>query len=253
MAKRRTALLAMLLALTLTLTAAQADVLRSGDKGDAVRALQTALAAQGYLAESAVGGSFTKKTADALKAFQTAQGWAATGVADPRTQATLLGADGLGDAAGALLTPQLAETGDVNCLGYWGLVAAEGGGYAFNSVIDQAVIDLYGWSKYKLSAASILLHYDNQLIRIFVTVPKGTSAKKAQTICEAAASLVGDTAATYAGRGYEPSDPKGKRNNHFGTLYDDYNLNLTAYSIKGDVLCYGVKSMGNFLHWRPAQ
>ena len=54
--------------------------LEKGDKGEAVKQLQAALAAAGYL-DGAADGAFGAKTRAAVKAFQSAQGLAADGVA----------------------------------------------------------------------------------------------------------------------------------------------------------------------------
>ncbi|MEW1633084.1 peptidoglycan-binding domain-containing protein [Streptomyces sp. NPDC093801] len=54
---------------------------RAGDRGDAVTALQALLTNAGH--PTAVTGSFTTDTEDVLRAFQTAHGMAATGIAEP--------------------------------------------------------------------------------------------------------------------------------------------------------------------------
>jgi len=62
-------------------------VLRRGDRGGAVRKLQTALAAQGL--ELAVDGDFGRATEEALRAFQARAGVTVDGVAGARTWAAL--------------------------------------------------------------------------------------------------------------------------------------------------------------------
>ncbi|MFD8022851.1 peptidoglycan-binding protein [Streptomyces lavendulae] len=54
---------------------------RAGDRGDAVTALQALLTNAGH--PTAVTGSFTTDTEDVLRAFQSAHGMAATGIAEP--------------------------------------------------------------------------------------------------------------------------------------------------------------------------
>lgn len=64
--------------------------LSSGSKGDSVSRLQSRLLALGYLSrESSVDGNFGNNTAAAVRLFQTAEGLAVTGIADPNTLSLL--------------------------------------------------------------------------------------------------------------------------------------------------------------------
>ena len=67
---------------------AEYTTLKRGDKNDAVKALQEALIAKGYLDDTADGG-FGKKTEDAVEAAQKDMGLEVTGVADPEFQKQL--------------------------------------------------------------------------------------------------------------------------------------------------------------------
>ena len=67
------------------------DELRHGSRGDAVKALQTALKKLGYYTKT-VDGIYGKGTASAVRAFQQAKELDATGNADSRTQ-ELINAD----------------------------------------------------------------------------------------------------------------------------------------------------------------
>lgn len=69
--------------------AAARPVLRSGDSGEAVKALQAALARAGY--GVTVDGAFGPKTERAVVAFQTAKGLFADGVVGTKTWAALEG------------------------------------------------------------------------------------------------------------------------------------------------------------------
>ncbi|MFJ8160173.1 peptidoglycan-binding protein [Streptomyces sp. NPDC096136] len=62
---------------------------RAGDRGDAVTALQALLTNAGH--PTAVTGSFTTDTEDVLRAFQTAHGMAATGIAEPPVWLAVMG------------------------------------------------------------------------------------------------------------------------------------------------------------------
>src|SRR5262249_3312999 len=68
------------------------DSLGRGATGDRVRALQTALAQQGFNQVGKIDGDFGPNTAVAVRAFQTAHGLPVTGVADRATQDAILGA-----------------------------------------------------------------------------------------------------------------------------------------------------------------
>lgn len=63
--------------------------IRKGDKGDKVKALQTALAERGYLRKSEIDGDFGKITLGAVCAFQLENGLEVDGVAGAKTQAEL--------------------------------------------------------------------------------------------------------------------------------------------------------------------
>lgn len=62
---------------------------RAGDRGDAVTALQALLTNAGH--PTAVTGSFTTDTEDVLRAFQSAHGIAATGIAEPPVWLAIMG------------------------------------------------------------------------------------------------------------------------------------------------------------------
>lgn len=66
--------------------AAKYTELKNGDKGEAVTALQSALAELGYLDEKEVDGKFGAKTESALKLFQKRNGFAQNGVASAALQ-----------------------------------------------------------------------------------------------------------------------------------------------------------------------
>ena len=68
---------------------ASVKALRKGDKGDAVRALQTALADAGYLRRTEIDGDFGVITLGAVLAFQLEHGLKVDGIAGPETQAAL--------------------------------------------------------------------------------------------------------------------------------------------------------------------
>ncbi len=63
-------------------------VLRSGDRGEAVKTLQTALKKLGYYTKT-VDGAYGKGTAAAVQAYQKDRGMTATGIADSQTQLLL--------------------------------------------------------------------------------------------------------------------------------------------------------------------
>ncbi len=69
--------------------ASQYTQLSYGDKSDAVKALQQQLINIGYLAAGNADGSYGNLTTNAVKAFQSAKGLSATGVATPATQAAI--------------------------------------------------------------------------------------------------------------------------------------------------------------------
>ncbi len=70
-------------------------VLRFGDKGDTVRAMQALLTGYGYsVGTSGLDGSFGPATYNALKTYQTAHGLDPDGVCGPQTWAKLLGMGG---------------------------------------------------------------------------------------------------------------------------------------------------------------
>lgn len=242
------------LLLTLTLLFANltacAAVLRSGDKGESVKPLQAALVERGYLAEKDAKGSYNKKTESAIKAFQEAEQLEATGVADIRTQVRLLGASALGEGLEKLPPLAMEETGQASFLGIYGFVEQENGAYAFPSIFDQAVIDMYA-ANANVRSVIITVDYDGESIEILLTMSKGISAKKAKSVCEKAASLLGTLAAANTDRGYEPADAKATPFDRLGTLYKDYNLILQSLNDKGESLCYGVKSRKLALAWRP--
>lgn len=64
-------------------------IIRKGDKGEKVKALQTALAAKGYLRKTEIDGDFGKITLGAVLAFQFENNLAVDGVAGVNTQAAL--------------------------------------------------------------------------------------------------------------------------------------------------------------------
>ncbi len=64
-------------------------VIRKGDKGDAVKKLQTALASKGYLRKSEIDGDFGRITLGALLAFQFENGLEVDGICGSKTQAKL--------------------------------------------------------------------------------------------------------------------------------------------------------------------
>jgi peptidoglycan hydrolase-like protein with peptidoglycan-binding domain len=243
---------ALLLTLTLLFSnfTAFAAVLRSGDKGEGVTQIQAALVERGFLAEKDAKGSYNKKTVSAIKAFQEAEQLEATGVADVRTQVRLLGAGALGEGVETLPPLVLEETGEASYLGIYGLTGQENGAYAFPSIFDQAVIDLYA-SNANIRSAIITVDFDGASIEISLAMSKGVTAKKAKSACEKAASLLGTLAAANSDRGYEPADAKETPFVRLGTLYNDYNLILEGFDNKGDSLCYGVKSRQLSLAWRP--
>lgn len=63
--------------------------LQKGDKREEVKALKARLYELGYMADKSTGTSFGSKTQDAVKAFQSAVGIEATGIADSQTQELL--------------------------------------------------------------------------------------------------------------------------------------------------------------------
>lgn len=63
--------------------------IKKGDKGDAVKKLQTALASKGYLRKSEIDGDFGKITLGALLAFQFENGLTVDGVCGAKTKAKL--------------------------------------------------------------------------------------------------------------------------------------------------------------------
>lgn len=242
---------ALLLCLTLlcaNLTACAA-VLRSGDKGESVKQIQAALVERGYLAEKDAKGSYNKKTVSAIKAFQEAEQLEATGVADIRTQVRLLGANALGEGVETLPPLVIEEKGEASYLGIYGLTEQDNGTYAFPSIFDQAVIDIYA-SNVNIRSAIITVDFDGVSIEISLAMSKGVTAKKAKSACEKTASLLGTLAAANSDRGYEPADAKATPFVRLGTLYNDYNLILEGFDDKGESLCYGVKSRQHSLAWR---
>ena len=64
-------------------------VLRQGQDGEKVRALQMMLFITGYLEESYIDGHYGQRTADAVRAYQTAAGKTPTGIANHHTQLDL--------------------------------------------------------------------------------------------------------------------------------------------------------------------
>ena len=109
MLKRLTALL---LALALLAACAQAagKTLRTGSRGSEVKTLQTALQKLGFYT-GAVDGVYGKGTAAAVRAFQSASGLKADGIAGPKTLAALYGTGGAGaspKAAGTAASPAQA-------------------------------------------------------------------------------------------------------------------------------------------------
>ena len=64
-------------------------VLRKGDRGEAVKKLQEALAQRGYLRKAEIDGDFGRITLGALLAFQLEAGLEVDGIAGPQTQAAL--------------------------------------------------------------------------------------------------------------------------------------------------------------------
>lgn len=69
--------------------ASAVTVLRKGDKGEAVRQMQTALAARGYLRRSEIDGDFGVITLGAVCAFQLESGLEVDGICGPKTAAAL--------------------------------------------------------------------------------------------------------------------------------------------------------------------
>lgn len=69
-----------------------ATLLKYGDKGDAVKSLQTRLKELGYF-NGTVGGNFGSITRDAVKAFQTAAGLTNDGIAGEKTLAAIYSSD----------------------------------------------------------------------------------------------------------------------------------------------------------------
>lgn len=84
-------ILSALAVIALLTGAALAEDLTVGAKGDDVQQLQQALIEQGYLTGDA-DGAFGSRTAEAVRAFQTAQGLEITGIADDDTQSLILSA-----------------------------------------------------------------------------------------------------------------------------------------------------------------
>jgi surface antigen len=64
-------------------------VIRKGDKGDAVKKMQTALASKGYLRKSEIDGDFGRITLGAVLAFQFENGLEVDGICGSKTQAKL--------------------------------------------------------------------------------------------------------------------------------------------------------------------
>lgn len=69
--------------------ASSVTVLRKGDKGEAVKRLQEALAQRGYLRRNEIDGDFGTITLGAVCAFQLESGLEVDGIAGPQTQAAL--------------------------------------------------------------------------------------------------------------------------------------------------------------------
>lgn len=69
--------------------ASSVTVLRKGDKGEAVKKLQEALAQRGYLRKAEIDGDFGTITLGAVLAFQLEAGLEVDGIAGPQTQAAL--------------------------------------------------------------------------------------------------------------------------------------------------------------------
>lgn len=63
--------------------------IKKGDKGDAVKKMQTALANKGYLRKTEIDGSFGKITLGALLAFQFENGLEVDGICGSKTQSKL--------------------------------------------------------------------------------------------------------------------------------------------------------------------
>ena len=85
-----------------------ASLLKYGDKGDAVMALQTRLKELGYF-NGSIGGNFGSLTRDAVKAFQTAAGLTADGMAGEDTLNALYAADAPSNNATTL---RIGDSGD---------------------------------------------------------------------------------------------------------------------------------------------
>lgn len=69
--------------------ASSVTVLRKGDKGEAVKKLQEALAQRGYLRKAEIDGDFGTITLGAVLAFQLESGLEVDGIAGPQTQSAL--------------------------------------------------------------------------------------------------------------------------------------------------------------------
>lgn len=69
--------------------ASSVTVLRKGDKGEAVKKLQEALAQRGYLRKAEIDGDFGTITLGAVLAFQLENGLEVDGIAGPQTQSAL--------------------------------------------------------------------------------------------------------------------------------------------------------------------
>ena len=69
--------------------ASSITVLRKGDRGEAVRQMQTELAARGYLRRNEIDGDFGVITLGALLAFQFENGLEVDGICGPKTAAAL--------------------------------------------------------------------------------------------------------------------------------------------------------------------
>lgn len=69
--------------------ASSVTVLRKGDKGEAVKKLQEALAQRGYLRKAEIDGDFGTITLGAVLAFQLEGGLEVDGIAGPQTQSAL--------------------------------------------------------------------------------------------------------------------------------------------------------------------
>ena len=73
-----------------TNTGASKQTVRKGDKGAAIKELQTKLAAKGYLRKTEIDGDFGKITLGALLAYQFENSLEVDGVCGPKTWASLL-------------------------------------------------------------------------------------------------------------------------------------------------------------------